>query len=89
MNRVEVLVKVKDLILLPSTELMTTRMVAEWFEVGHEAISTLYKRNNKELNENGAIFMSYKDISNQFLENGLEINPKEQGISPRGHTFFL
>lgn len=88
LGEVRVLDKVKDLVLLPSTELMTTKMVAEWFEIGYEAIATLYKRHSKELDENGVVLMKYGDFSNQFKMNGLEISPKEYGISPRGSNVF-
>lgn len=53
LSKVEVLEKVKELILLPNTELMTTSMVAEWYEVGIEAIKSLYSRNRGELELNG------------------------------------
>lgn len=88
MSRVEVLDKVKELFLLPHMDLMTTRMVSEYFNVGYEAIASLYKRSSEELSKNGASFMKYQDFSNQFKVNGLEISPKEYGISPRGSNVF-
>lgn len=88
LNKVGELEKIKKLALLPNTELMTTRAVAEYFEVGYEAIATLYKRHNEELVRNGAKHMKYKEFSNQFKLNGLEINPKEYGISPRGSNIY-
>lgn len=54
MDRLEVLAKVKSLILLPNTEIMNTKTLAEYYEVGEEAIKTIYSRNRKELEDNGA-----------------------------------
>lgn len=54
MNRVEVLGKVKDLITLPNTTVMNTKALAEYYEVGEEAIKTVFNRNRSELESNGA-----------------------------------
>lgn len=61
-ERIEVLDKVKELILLPNTELMTTKMVAEWYEVEFKTISKVIDRNREELTENGFRFMKYSEI---------------------------
>lgn len=54
LNNVKVLDQVKELILLPNTELMNTSMVADYYEVGIEAIKSLYNRNKEELTQSGA-----------------------------------
>lgn len=53
MDKVEVLDRVKGLVLLPVTEKVTTDMVANYFEVDKEVISKLVQRNVEELCDNG------------------------------------
>lgn len=52
-NKVEVLDKVKGLVLLPNDTHVTTEMVANYFEVGYEAINSMIKDNRNELISNG------------------------------------
>jgi hypothetical protein len=52
-ERVDVLDKVKALVLLPDGLHVTTRMVADYFEVGEKAINTLLQRHRAELGANG------------------------------------
>ena len=52
-KNVEVLDKVKNVILLPYGECMTTNMIADYFEVDVETIKKLTNRNLDELYENG------------------------------------
>ena len=61
-SKVEVLDKVKELVLLPNTELMTTKMVAEWYEVTQDVIRDTIRRNKDELSENGLLFKNYNEI---------------------------
>lgn len=72
MNRVEVLDKVGTLLSLPNTELYTTEMVANYYEVGIEAIQSLIKDNKEELKTNGFKLMKRSEILNVLggqLEN--------------------
>lgn len=62
MSKVKVLDKVKGLLVLPNTELMTTRMVAEWFSVGQDIIRKVVERNKTEIQENGMEFKKYAEI---------------------------
>lgn len=52
-ENVEVLDKVKKVMLLPYGECMTIQMVADYFEVGEKAINSLMLRNKDELLANG------------------------------------
>ncbi|WP_158813330.1 hypothetical protein [Streptomyces rimosus] len=52
-GRVGVLDKVKALVMLPDGLHVTTRMVAEYFEVGTEAVKSIAKRHRGELRDNG------------------------------------
>ncbi|WP_099467774.1 hypothetical protein [Konateibacter massiliensis] len=54
-NKVEVLEKVKELLLIPNTDKATIRQVAEYYEVGEEAIKSITKRNRDELEEDGTV----------------------------------
>ncbi len=62
LEKVEVLDKIKKLTLLPNTELMTTRAVAEWFEVTQEVIRDNLRRNESELRESGVVFKKHREI---------------------------
>lgn len=52
-SRVETLEKVKKLLLIPNTDLANTQQVAEYYEVGLEAIKSLVKDNREEIAEDG------------------------------------
>ncbi|MFE5122890.1 hypothetical protein [Streptomyces sp. NPDC056669] len=52
-ERTDVLDKVKILTMLPDGLHITTRMVAEYFEVGEEAVKSLAKRHREEFHSNG------------------------------------
>ena len=43
-ENIEVLNKVKKLFLIPEMEVMTTKMIADYYEVGFEAIQSCYIR---------------------------------------------
>lgn len=77
LGEIRVLDKVKSLVLLPNTELMTTRMVAEWFEVSEDVIRDNIRRNKKELELNGVKTMKHreiKDLVNSELFSQLKIS---------------
>lgn len=63
-SNIEILEKVKLLVLLPYGESMTTEMVAEYYEVGKEAISSLVKRNREELESNGMATLEGEKLIN-------------------------
>lgn len=72
MDKDYVLEKVKALALLPNTLLATVDMVANYYEVGKEAIQSLVKDNREEVELDGAIVFSYSEIENVLggqLEN--------------------
>ena len=48
-ERVDVLNKVKELFLLPTMEMMSTQMFAEFYEATVTAIKNLYVRNKEEI----------------------------------------
>lgn len=79
-ERVEVLDRVKELILLPNTEFATTEQVAIYFEVGLEAIQSLIKDNRDELIANGFGIRRRKEILN-VLKEQLEITIPNRGMN--------
>lgn len=82
MNKLDVLGKTKDLILLPNTELMTTRMVAEWYEVSEDVIRDNIRRNRDELTKNGMVLKKYKEIKDLVnSENFSQLRISKQGTN--------
>lgn len=80
MERIEVLEKVKKLILLQNTEFATTEMVANYYEVGIEAIQSLIKDNREELTSNGFRLCKRSEILN-VLKGQLEITIPNRGMN--------
>lgn len=67
LDRIEVLEKVKGLLLLPNTEFATTEMVANYFEVGIECINSCIKDNREELESNGYKVFKGSEIANSHV----------------------
>lgn len=62
LERVDILEKIKALVLLPNTDFMTTKAVAEYFEVTQEVIRDNIRRSREELESNGMKEFSYNEI---------------------------
>lgn len=79
-SRIELLDKVKQLFLLPELECLTTKQMADYFEVGYEAIKHQYKANQKEFDDDGTTTKSpaafkilnglAKTVKNMAQQNG-------------------
>lgn len=54
-ERIEVLERVKGLLLLPRLEMATTRQIAEYYEVPLKTIETIYMRHREELTSDGMV----------------------------------
>ncbi|MBD7935933.1 hypothetical protein H9655_02735 [Cytobacillus sp. Sa5YUA1] len=76
MERVEVLDRVKGLLLLPNTELATTQQVADFYEVGKHVISMILSRHKDEIISDGMVSIKGKD---------LVVNNKLRTKSHKGH----
>lgn len=85
LQKVDELEKIKKLVLLPNTELMTTRMVAEWYEVETATIEKLTQRNREELTTNGFKHLRYKEIK-ELVSNPDKMS--ELRISRQGSNVF-
>lgn len=84
-NRLEVLDKVGKIFTLPNTELMTTKMVAEWYEVEFKTIQKLIERNLDELTENGMVFKKYGEIKTEVKTDNVSVL---ENIPRRGTYIF-
>ena len=73
LNNVDVLEKVKDLLLLGDTELATTKQVADYYEVDYEVIKKVIQNNNEELIKNGLSYRSGKEIVDMVANSDLKI----------------
>lgn len=61
-KHIEVLNKVKELVLLPEFNLMTTEQVATYYEVDVDVVKKCYKRNKDEIEEDGTCLKSVGDF---------------------------
>lgn len=61
-ERVEVLDKVKDLLLLPNMEYATTKQVADFYDIGKKAIDNVILRNKEELTSDGMIIVKQGEL---------------------------
>lgn len=84
MARVEILDRVKELNTLADTDFMTTRQVAEFYEVTQTVVRMANNNHKQELRGDGVKHYTYKDI--QKLANRKDI--LQLGISPNGSLLF-
>ena len=54
-GRVEVLDKVKKLFLIPGLEMMTSRQIADYYEVEHNTLKLCYQHNQAEIDSDGVL----------------------------------
>lgn len=78
-DQVEVLEKVKDLLLLGDSNFATVQQVADYYEVGIEAIQSLVKDNREELESNGMRLYKRAEILT-VLEGQLGITVPNRGM---------
>ena len=76
----EILNKVKTVLMLGNTDFVTVKMAADYYEVGLEAINSLIKDNKEELEENGLKLYSKKEFLN-VLKGHLKNNEQLKGKS--------
>lgn len=66
-ERVDVLDKVKKVILLPFGDFMTNKQVAEYYEVGEKAITSLVFDNKEEIENNGYYVYKGNELCNSHV----------------------
>lgn len=86
MNRVDVLEKVKGLLLLPNVGYATTKQVAEFYEVDRVTLNKVMERNKNELIEDGMCHKRYGEVTNEV--NRQDVNLLSMGVSYRGTSVF-
>ncbi|MBN1076023.1 hypothetical protein DVV91_17010 [Clostridium botulinum] len=79
-ERLEILNKVKEITTLGDTDYSTVEQVAEYFEVGKEAVQSLIKDNREELENNGFKLHKRNEILN-VLKGQLEISIPNRGMN--------
>ena len=82
-SNVSVLEKVKDLLLLGDSEFATTQQVADYYEVGLEAVKSITKRHKEELLSNGYSYMKKSEIILMVHNEPIEIPNRGTGIFSR------
>lgn len=80
-GRVEVLDRVKELLLLPQLEMMTMQQVADYYEVDYKTVNMCYLRNKEEINMDGASKIPVKSMVSRFQQD-VEI------VSSQGYKEF-
>ena len=85
MGRVEVLDKVKELLLLGDSEFATTQQVSEYYEVEIESIQKIVSRNKEELSNNGMKMFSKNEIKNLI---GQSVKLENITVPNRGQKLF-
>lgn len=80
MGRTEALAKVKALALLPDGLHVTTRMVADYFEVGERVVNKLIQRHRSELGDNGFVVLRGADLE-RFKGDSMSLYPGGQSES--------
>ena len=82
LERIDILETVGELLTLPNTDLMTTKMVAEFYKVSQDAIEKTTQRNRDELVGNGLKFMRYSEIKELVnTDNMSELKISRQGAN--------
>lgn len=61
-SRIEVLDKVKKLLLIPELDVMTIKQVADYYGVTVDVIKKCHSNNKKEIEEDGVTLKNYKDF---------------------------
>ncbi|WP_344461401.1 hypothetical protein [Kitasatospora kazusensis] len=80
-ERTEALDKVKALELLPDGLHVTTRMVADYFEVHEEAVNSVVRRHRDELRDSGLAVLKGADLQHFLVVNVTTRKPPGRGLA--------
>ena len=86
-ERLDILDKVKELVFMKGTEYMTTKMVADYYEVSYEAIKSLVSRHKKELTQNGYKLVTGKEMKKFLVSFNLKLTNKKGYFECNGEKF--
>lgn len=67
-KHIEVLNKIKELVMLPELNLMTMEQIATYYEVDKKTVDKCYKRNRDEIDEDGAFLKTAKEFRKVHYE---------------------
>ena len=79
-GRYEVLEKVKKLLLLPGTDLVSIDQVADYYEVSSQGIKNLYSQNREEIDGDGTKMLP-RDFYNGSTEKSTSVEVKQTSIT--------
>lgn len=79
-GRYEVLEKVKKLLLLPGTDLMSIDQVADYYEVSSQGIKNLYSQNREEIDGDGTKMLS-RDFYNGSTEKSTSVEVRQTSVT--------
>ena len=80
-NRVEILEKVKQLLLIDGADVATTKQVADFYEVDEDTVRQIVTRNHEELLEDGIINYTGKEIKAEFLRDNMSFKTFSGGFT--------
>jgi len=86
-DRIDVLNKVKELFLIPKFNMMTTKMVAEYYGVATSSVKSVYNRHKDELDSDGTLCVLSSELSEVHFVP-LKINHRIMKGTVRGSTAF-
>ena len=89
LERVEVLQKVKALLLIPKLFLATSQQVASFFEVELSAVQKCYQRNKEELDANGVLTYKAADIERLLGQDVQAVDARGKRIFCVGEDFYF
>lgn len=78
-ERLEVLDKVKQVMTIPRTDLLTTPQVAQYFGVQNATIRMVYKRNKEEIDSDGVMRFTLAELRNH-LETSQDVTPQIERV---------
>lgn len=87
-SKLEVLEKVKQLVLLPGTDYATVEQVAEYYEVPKKAINSLIFDHKDELHEDGFKVFTRNEVL-KLLKGDLEISKGKTNVIVAGNVFTV
>lgn len=79
-DRVEVLSKVKALLLIPGLEMMSMRMIADFYEVETQTIRKTFIRHQEEVERDGVRMLSLSQIEANVQDVRLLKKPSDKGV---------
>ena len=78
-ERVEVLEKVKQLLLIPNTTVANMQQIADYYEVDRETIKMMIRNHSEEFKEDGILYLTGAETRNYLIDNKNKIK------NNRGH----